>query len=76
MSVIFSFEDQDFAVVSDAMRLVVSSAYAQKGTSVQIPSDVVRDSCRDLSAKTADQILAIRRQERTVSSKTLAFSFA
>ncbi len=76
MSVTFSFEDQDFGAVSDAMRRVVSTAYAQKGKSVLIPSDVVRDSCGGLSAHTADEILAIRRQERTVSSKTLAFSFS
>lgn len=76
MSVTFSFEDRDFGAASEAMRRIVSSAYAQKGKSVQIPSDVVKDSCGDLSAKTADEILAIRRQERAVSSKTLAFSFS
>ena len=76
MSVIFSFQDRDLGTVSEAMRRVVSSAYAQKGTSVQIPIEVVRDSFGELSAKTADEILAIRRQERAVSSKTLAFSFS
>lgn len=76
MSITFSFQDRDLGVMSEAMRLVVESAYTQKGKSVQIPSDVVRDSCGDLSAKTSDEILAIRRHERAVSSKTLAFCFA
>lgn len=76
MSVAFSFQEQDFSAMSDAMRLVVVSAYTQKGKSVQIPSDVVRESCGDLSAKTSVEILAIRRHERAVSSKTLAFCFA
>lgn len=76
MSVSFSFQEQDFGAMSEAMRLIVESAYSQKGKSVQIPSDVVRDSCGDLSAKTSDEILAIRRHERAVSSKALAFCFA
>ena len=76
MSVTFSFEDRDFGAASEAMRRVVSAAYAKKGESVQIPSDVVKDSCGDLSAQTADEILAIRRHERSISSKTLAFSFS
>lgn len=76
MNATFSFQDQDVGTMTDAMRAVVSSAYAQKGKSVQIPSDVVRDSCDDLVVKTTNEILAIRRHERAVSSKTLAFSFS
>jgi hypothetical protein len=76
MSGIFSFQDRDIVAASEAMRRVASSAYAQKGKSVQIPSDVVKDFCGDLSAKTADEILAIRRHERAISPKTLAFSFS
>ncbi len=76
MRVIVSLQDSDLSAVSDAMRHVVTSAYEQKGTSVPIPPDVVRNTCVDLSAKTSDDILAIRRHERAVSSKTLAFSFS
>lgn len=76
MNATFSFQDQDVGTMTDAMRAVVSSAYAQKGKSVQIPSDVARDSCDDLVVKTTKEILAIRRHERAVSSKTLAFSFS
>lgn len=76
MRIIVSLQDSDLTAVSEAMRLVVTTAYAQKGTSVPIPPDVVRDTCVDLSVKTSDDILAIRRHERAVSSKTLAFSFS
>lgn len=76
MNGIFSFQDRDIVAASEAMRRVASSAYAQKGKSVQIPSDVVKDFCGGLSAKTADEILAIRRHERGISPKTLAFSFS
>lgn len=76
MSVVFSFQDRDIRTVPEAMRRVVSSAYAQKGTSVEIPSDVVKDSCGELPARTSGEILAIRRHERAISPKTLAFSFS
>jgi len=76
MSANFSFHDRDVVTVSDAMRRVVSSAYRQKGTSVPIPHDVLKDSCSQLSEVTAEEILAVRRQERAVSAKTLAFSFS
>lgn len=76
MSDTFSFQDQDFGTVTEAVRVAVSSAYAKKGTSVPVSSDVGADSSGDLSAKTTEEILAIRRYERAVSSKTLAFSFS
>jgi len=76
MSVSFSFQDQDLGAASEAVRRVASSAYAQKGRSVRIPAEVLKDSKGDLSAKTTDEILAIRRHERAISPKTLAFSFS
>lgn len=76
MSGFFSFQDQDLGAASEAVRRVASSAYKQKGTSVVIPAEVLRDTSGSLSAKTAGEILAIRRHERAVSPKTLAFSFS
>lgn len=76
MNVIFSIKGHEAVVVSQELRDLVSDAYAHQGKGVAIPAEIVKESCADLSSKTTDEILAIRRRERTVSSQTLSFSFA
>ncbi len=76
MNVIFSIKGHEAGAVSKELRDLVSNAYAQQGKGVAIPAEIVKDSCADLSLKTTDEILAIRRRERTVSSETLSYSFA
>ncbi len=77
MSIVFSLQQgQEAMAVSKELRELVSSAYAQQGKVVAVPAEIVEKSCADLSSKTTDEILAIRRRERAVSSQTLSFSFA
>lgn len=75
MSIIFSIQRHE-ATAPLELRQLVSSAYAKKGTAVHIPQEALKNTCSDLPSKTTDEILAIRRRERAVSSQTLAFSFA
>lgn len=76
MSIIYSLKGHEAVAVSKELRDLVSSAYAQQGKVVPIPAEIVKKSCAELSSKTTDEILAIRRRERAVSSQTLSFSFA
>jgi len=76
MSVIFSLQEHEAIAVSAELSELVSNAYRHQGTVVQIPAEVVKKSYSDLSSKTTDEINAIRRRERTVSTQTLSFSFA
>lgn len=76
MSFVLSIKEHEAVAVSKEMRDLVSSAYAQQGRVVVVPAEIMKDSCADLSSKTANEIQAIRRRERAVSSQTLSFSFA
>ncbi len=76
MSVILSLQGLEAVTVSEELLALVSSAYARQGQVVEVPAEVVKDSCAELSSKATDEILAIRRHERAVSSQTLSFSFA
>lgn len=76
MSVILSLQGHGAVTVSKELLALVSSAYARQGQVVEVPADVVRESCAELSSKATEEILAIRRHERAVSAQTLAFSFA
>jgi hypothetical protein len=62
--------------VSDELMQLVTRAFEVHGQSVEIPAAVVRDACGDLSSKTTDQILEIRKRERAVSNQTLGLRFA
>ena len=73
---IFSIKSSTAVSVSPELRQLVIDAYSQHGVGVFLPSEVVRESCSDLSSKTTEEILEIRRQERSVSPQTLALSFA
>lgn len=75
MSFVFA-KGYDASTVSEELLEVVSNAYAHQGTVVEIPSTVIENSRFDLSSETTDEIMAIRRRERTVSTQTLSFSFA
>jgi len=75
MNIIISLQGHEALAVSDEMRQLVATAY-HKGTVVAIPASVIEKSCADLSSETSDDIQAIRRRERAVSSETLSFSFA
>lgn len=76
MSIALSIQEFEAVAASKELRDLVSSAYAQQGKVVVIPAEIVKNSCADLSTKTASEIQSIRRRERTVSSQTLSFSFA
>lgn len=55
---------------------LISAAYLHPGVAVSIPEEVVQGSYADVSAKALMEILEIRKHERSVSTQTLAFSFA
>ena len=76
MSIIVSLQVPEVVVVSDELRRLVLDAYAKRGVGVKLPAEAVKRSCAELSSQTTEEILKIRRHERTVSSQTLAFSFA
>ncbi len=77
MNIVFSLQQgHDVMVVSEELRKVVSEAYKHQGAGVKIPAEIVKNSCAELSYRTTDEILAIRRRERAVSPQTLSFSFA
>jgi hypothetical protein len=77
MSIILSLQQgHEAVVVSEELRELVSRAYAHQGKMVEVPAEIVKQSIAELSSKTTDEILAIRRRERAVSSQTLSFSFA
>lgn len=76
MSIIFYTQGLEAVAVSQELRDLASDAYKQQGTVVEIPAAYVKQSCLELSTKTTDEIVAIRKRERAVSSETLSFSFA
>lgn len=76
MSQVVSLETDVLATVPADLRALVESAFEHKGKQVQLPAESVKQSCEVLSLATTAEILKIRRAERSVSSGTLAFSFA
>jgi hypothetical protein len=72
----FSSKSSSAVSVSPELQQLVVDAFSKHGTSVVVPSEAVRKSCADLSSQTTEEILEIRRQERSVSPQTLALSFA
>lgn len=62
--------------LSPELRQSVIDAYSRVGVGIAISTEAVHNSCSELSEKTTEEILEIRRRERSVSSETLAFSFA
>ena len=76
MSIILSIQGYEAAAVSEELRELVSNAYTHQGTVIAIPEEILRESCFDALSTTSDEINAIRRRERTVSTQTLSFSFA
>ena len=76
MKGIFSAESGVSVSVSAELRQLVVDAYNRRGVGVIVSQDVVRESCSDLSTKTTEQILEIRRHERAVSPLTLSLNLA
>lgn len=62
--------------VSEELTRLVARAFELHGRSVQIPPEVLKSSCEDLASRTTEDILEIRRRERTVSPQTLGLRFA
>ena len=76
MSSNFSLQGCGAVAVSEELRELLRKAYEMHGKTVEIPAKAVGNSCSDLSSRTTDEILEIRRQERTISSQTLGLRFA
>lgn len=71
-----SLQTAEVVAASEELRQLVRVAYEQRGTGVKLSAEAVKSSCANLPSQTTQEILKIRRQERAISSKTLAFSFA
>lgn len=71
-----SLQTAEVVAASEELRQLVRTAYEQRGVGVNLPADAAKSSCASLPSQTSQEILRIRRQERAISSKTLAFSFA
>lgn len=77
MNGVFSLQGYETTVnVSAELRRLINQAYELHGQGVDIPVTAVGNACADLSSKTTEEILEIRRQERSISSQTLALRFA
>lgn len=76
MTNIFSPRGDKSVAVSNELTQLVTQAFEKHGRTVEIPAAVAKNACGDLSSKTTEEILEIRKRERTVSSQTLGLRFA
>lgn len=77
MSAAVSLRAEELAVPArEELLSRVESAFHQRGVKVDVPLEAVKCSSGSLSSDTTEEILRIRRAERSISSETLAFSFA